>query len=204
MYRDYFQLIKLTYHLQWFVNRVQELSSRTTLQLKKALGKYFATSSFTKAKSDTQKNTALLPPETSDSNKDHSSDSAQLVLYTIPMKLKDDSISTQPASYNSMLCNLRDKVPSISTQPANYHVCVLSFYIVSGTVHEHTIIFQTSIRARLAKELGQNLGNCQEITCDCRVRQDASNHRGIQEVALFPFHQVPVALVLEIWYRLIR
>uniref|UniRef100_A0A7N0TBC3 Protein SMG9 n=1 Tax=Kalanchoe fedtschenkoi TaxID=63787 RepID=A0A7N0TBC3_KALFE len=93
--------------------KMEELCSHSTVRLKKALAKYFAASTFTKTKPESQSKIALAPSEISNSHKDHGSDFTQLNLYTIPLKLKDDSISTQHASFHSMLWRLRDKVLSM-------------------------------------------------------------------------------------------
>ncbi|CAM8959217.1 unnamed protein product [Rhodiola kirilowii] len=131
--------------------KVQQLCSHTTGQLKKALVKYFKSSTFIKANSENQSNIALAPTEASISLKDHSSDSAQLNLYTIPLKLKNDSISSQHASYHSMLQKLCDKVLSMNTPSFSKTVSERDWLKNSAKIWE--IVKKSSIVAEYAKTL---------------------------------------------------
>ncbi|KAL3524529.1 hypothetical protein ACH5RR_017363 [Cinchona calisaya] len=91
--------------------RDQDFTPHNVVQLKKALGRYFSSSSFMKLKcqnaSNENSNVAI-------SAQNDDTDSATLKLFLVPTKDRDDSPRPQYESYISVLWKIRDQVLSMS------------------------------------------------------------------------------------------
>ncbi|KVI07535.1 protein SMG9-like [Cynara cardunculus var. scolymus] len=89
----------------------QDIAPHYFLQLKKALGEYFSSTSFSKQKHLNGTKENIVPPKRS---LDDDSDPTSLKLFFIPSKSDTDSPGTQYESYHSFLWKLRDQVLSMS------------------------------------------------------------------------------------------
>lgn len=96
--------------------RTQDITPRNCIQLKRALGKYFSSSSFMRSEGGDQN--ALrenICPAMTHSTQNNDLDSALPKLFLIPSKSRDDSPTPQYESYICALWRLRDQVLCMSS-----------------------------------------------------------------------------------------
>ncbi|KAK2972853.1 hypothetical protein RJ640_028381 [Escallonia rubra] len=94
--------------------RDRDLTPNNCVQLKKALGQYFSSSSFVESNCrKTAQEHSVFSESLTSQGADR--DSALLKLFLIPFKERDDSPRAQYESYESMLWKLRDQVLSMTS-----------------------------------------------------------------------------------------
>lgn len=95
--------------------RTQDITLQSSMQLKKALGRYFSSSTFMRSKDHQNPTEEKCCPAMTPSTQNNDLDSALPKLFLIPSKSRDDSPKPLYESYISALWRLRDQVLSMSS-----------------------------------------------------------------------------------------